>query len=143
MKKKGQKMTDRQKRFCDEYLIDCNAVQAAVRSGYSRGYADQVLKSPRVKRYLKEQMEAIHSERIADVREITEYLTSVMRGSCDEQTKTSVSESGETTTYITVSTKERLKAAELLGKRYGMFKEKTEAAFNTPVIICGEEEIAN
>lgn len=134
-------MTNRQKRFCDEYLIDCNATQAAIRSGYAPGSADKLLKSPKVQQYLETQMEAIHSEKIADVQEITEYLTSVMRGDCEEQTKTSVSDSGETTTYITVSTKERLKAAELMGKRYGLFKEKTEVTLNAPVIISGEESL--
>lgn len=134
-------MTNRQKRFCDEYLIDCNATQAAIRSGYAPGSADKLLKSPKVQQYLETQMEAIHNEKIADVQEITEYLTSVMRGDCEEQTKTSVSDSGETTTYITVSTKERLKAAELMGKRYGLFKEKTEVTLNAPVIISGEESL--
>jgi len=99
------------------------------------------MKQPEVQEYLEAQMEAIHNEKIADVREISEYLTSVMRGSCGEQTKTSISDSKETTTYITVSAKERLKAAELMGKRYGLFKEKAEVTLNPSVIINGEEEL--
>lgn len=134
-------MTDRQKRFCDEYLVDCNAAGAARRSGYSPDSANKLMKQPEVQEYIEEQMEAIHNEKIADVKEISEYLTSVMRGSCGEQTKTSISDSKETTTYITVSAKERLKAAELMGKRYGLFKEKTEVTLNPAVIINGEEEL--
>ena len=134
-------MTDRQKRFCDEYLVDCNAAGAARRSGYSPDSANKLMKQPEVQEYIEEQMEAIHNEKIADVKEISEYLTSVMRGSCGEQTKTSISDSKETTTYIAVSAKERLKAAELMGKRYGLFKEKTEVTVNPAVIINGEEEL--
>ena len=134
-------MTDRQKRFCDEYLVDCNAAGAARRSGYSPDSANKLMKQPEVQEYIEEQMEAIHNEKIADVKEISEYPTSVMRGSCGEQTKTSISDSKETTTYITVSAKERLKAAELMGKRYGLFKEKTEVTVNPAVIINGEEEL--
>lgn len=33
------KMTAKQQRFCDEYLIDLNATQAAIRAGYSEKYA--------------------------------------------------------------------------------------------------------
>lgn len=134
-------MTDRQKRFCDEYLLDCNASGAARRSGYSPDSAKKLMKQPEIQEYLEAQMEAIHNEKIADVREISEYLTSVMRGNCGEQTKTSISDSKETTTYITVSAKERLKAAELMGKRYGLFKEKTEVTVSPSVIINGEEEL--
>ena len=134
-------MTDRQKRFCDEYLLDCNAKGAARRSGYSPDSAPALMKNPEVQEYLETQMEAIHNEKIADVREITEYLTSVMRGDCGEQTKTSISDDRETTTYITVSAKERLKAAELMGKRYGLFKEKAEISVNPAVVINGEEDL--
>lgn len=134
-------MTDKQKRFCDEYLTDCNGAGAARRSGYSSASAGALLKSPEVQEYLKTQMEEIHNEKIADVKEISEYLTSVMRGSCGEQTKTFISDDKETTTYITVSAKERLKAAELMGKRYGLFRERSEITVKPSVIINGEEEL--
>lgn len=35
-------MNAKQKRFCDEYLIDCNATQAAIRAGYSPKTAKQI-----------------------------------------------------------------------------------------------------
>lgn len=133
-------MTDRQRRFCDEYLLDCNATQAAIRSGYSPRSADRMLKLPDVQEYLEEQMALLHSEKIADVREITEYLTSVMRGQHEGRDKASDGERTDTA-RTDISTKERLKAAELLGKRYGLFKEKNEVSLNAPVIISGEEEL--
>ena len=59
------KLTDRQKKFCDEYLIDLNATQAAIRAGYSEKYANtnttKILQNTNVKEYLekrqKERME--------------------------------------------------------------------------------------
>lgn len=134
-------MNDRQKRFCDEYLIDCNAAQAAKRSGYAPSSGHKLLKKAQVQEYIEAQMKIIHNEKIADVQEISAYLTSVMRGTCEKQTITEVGEGGETTTFITVPAKERLKAAELLGKRHGMFSEKKEVSFNLPVFISGEENI--
>lgn len=77
-------MTERQKRFCDEYLIDLNATQAAIRAGYSEKTAEQtasrLLSFVKVKTYISEQLERIHNENTADAQEVMEYLTAVMRG---------------------------------------------------------------
>ena len=82
-------MTDKQKRFCDEYLIDCNATQAAIRAGYSPKTAysigEENLKKPELKTYIDERLEQLHSEKTADAQEVLEYLTSVMRGEHTEQ----------------------------------------------------------
>lgn len=40
MKQNRKKLNDRQKKFCDEYLIDLNATQAAIRAGYTDKYAN-------------------------------------------------------------------------------------------------------
>jgi len=37
--------------------------------------------------------------------------------------------------------KERLKAAELLGKRMGLFKDKIDVTANVPVIISGGDDL--
>lgn len=77
-------MTEKQKRFCDEYLINLNATQAAIRAGYSSKTAysigHQLMKKDTVKKYIDEQLDQIHSEKTADAREVLEYLTSVLRG---------------------------------------------------------------
>ena len=53
-------VTDKQKRFCDEYLIDLNATQAAIRAGYSSKYANtnasKLLQNTTIKKYLDEQL---------------------------------------------------------------------------------------
>ena len=120
-------MTDKQKRFCDEYLIDCNATQAAVRAGYSPKTAKQTgcenLAKPDLKAYIDERLEEMHNEKTADAQEVLEYLTSVMRGEHKEQVLKLVGEGVQTISDIDVGAKDRIKAAELIGKRYGMFKD--------------------
>ena len=120
-------MTDKQKRFCDEYLIDCNATQAAVRAGYSPKTAKQTgcenLAKPDLKAYIDERLEEMHNEKTADAQEVLENLTSVMRGGHKAQVLKLVGEGVQTISDIDVGAKDRIKAAELIGKRYGMFKD--------------------
>ena len=115
-------MNKKQIRFCDEYLIDCNATQSAIRAGYSAKTAysvgQRMLKNVEVKTYIEEQLERLHNEKTADAQEVLEYLTAVMRGQHREQTLQLVGDGVQTITDIDVSARERLKAAELIGKRY-------------------------
>ena len=138
-------MNAKQKRFCDEYLIDCNATQAAIRAGYSPKTAYSIgvenLKKPELKTYIDEQLERIHNEKTADAQEVLEYLTAVMRGQHREQTLQLVPDGVQTITDIDVSAKERLKAAELIGKRYGMFKDNLDVGGSIPVVISGGDEL--
>lgn len=125
-------MTEKQKLFCLEYLKDCNATQAAIRAGYSRKTAGQIgeenLKKPEIRRYIDEQLNSIKSKAIADVEEIQEYLTAVLRGKSEtEQVVIEWKGIGLTearTITKTPEEKERLKAAELLGKAFGMYTDK-------------------
>lgn len=132
-------MNAKQKRFCDEYLIDCNATQAAIRAGYSPKTAKQIgqenLTKPDLKKYIDEQLERIHSEKMADAQEVLEYLTTVMRGEHTEQVLKLIGEGVQTVTDIDVSARERLKAAELIGKRYGMFKDNVNVDLEPVVIV--------
>lgn len=142
-------MNTKQKRFCDEYLIDCNATQAAIRAGYSPKTAKSIgqenLTKPDLKAYIDEQLERIHNENIADAEEVMEYLTSVMRG----QSKASVVVvegygdgcSGAKIIEKPPDEKERLKAAELLGKRHSLFTDKVDMGAAVPVVISGGEDL--
>lgn len=135
-------MNARQKKFCDEYLIDCNATQAAIRAGYSPKTAKSIgqenLTKPDLKAYIDEQLELLHNERTADAQEVLEYLTAVMRGQHTEQTLQLVGDGVQTITNIDVSAKERLKAAELIGKRYGMFKDNVNMGGAVPVMFVDD-----
>lgn len=138
-------MNARQKRFCDEYLIDCNATQAAIRAGYSPKTAKvtgaKMLTNANLKAYIDEQLERIHNEKTADAQEVLEYLTAVMRGQHTEQALQLIGEGVQTITDIDVSARERLKAAELIGKRYGMFKDNLDVGGSIPVVISGGDEL--
>lgn len=138
-------MTPRQQKFCDEYLISGNATEAAIKAGYSRKTAKQTgsenLSKPDLRAYIDEQLAKIHSAKIADAEEVMKYLTSVMRGEHTEQVLKLVGEGVQTVTYIDVSAKERLKAAELIGKRYGLFTDKVGLEGAVPVIITGDDQL--
>lgn len=147
-------MNAKQKRFCDEYLIDCNATQAAIRAGYSPKTAryaaewinEKNLQKPtnkfnaEMKAYIDEQLERIHSEKTADAQEVLEYLTAVMRGEHTEQVLKLIGEGVQTVTDIDVAARERLKAAELIGKRYGMFKDNVNIGESKVVIVSDVPE---
>lgn len=146
------KMTAKQQRFCDEYLISLNATQAAIKAGYSKKTAgvigDENLKKPYIREYIDKRMAEKESELIADQNEVIKYLTSVMRREAtesvvvtlsEEETKYVEDEHGtmrkqtikkEVPTIVEIPAKlsDSNKAAELLGKRYGLFVEETEKA---------------
>lgn len=138
-------MTPRQRKFCDEYLISGNATDAAIKAGYSPKTAKQTgsenLSKPDLRAYIDEQLAKIHSAKIADAEEVMKYLTSVMRGEHTEQVLKLVGEGVQTVTDIDVSAKERLKAAELIGKRYGLFTDKVGLEGAVPVIITGDDQL--
>lgn len=135
-------MNKRQRRFADEYLIDCNATQAAIRAGYSEKTAysqgQRLLKKVEVQTYIEEQLEKIHNEKIADATEVMMYLTSVMRGEQTEQTLRFLGEGYQEIADIDITARERLKAAELIGKRYGMFTDKLNVEGSVPVVIVDD-----
>lgn len=145
------KMTAKQKRFCDEYLIDLNATQAAIRAGYSKNYANtnasKLLQITTIKQYIDERMAEKESELIADQDEVLKYLTSVLRG--ESQSEVVVVEGvGDGCSVARAmgkapDEKERLKAAELLGKRYGIYTDKVEQQVDMELSInidYGEDE---
>lgn len=128
------KLTAKQRRFCDEYLIDLNATQAAIRAGYSeknaRNIASENLAKPNIKAYIDERMAEKESQLIATQDEVLKYLTSVLRGE-SQSTEIVVEGTGDgcseaRTLKKEPSEKERLRAAEMLGKRYGLYTDKVE-----------------
>ena len=130
-------MTEKQKRFADEYLIDLNGTRAykvaypkVKNDATAAQAASRMLRNVKVKTYIDEQLEKIHNEKTADAQEVLEYLTAVMR---NEQTEEVVVVEGTgdgcseaRTMEKDTSIKDRVKAAELLGKRYSLFTDKME-----------------
>ncbi|MBD9334659.1 MAG: terminase small subunit [[Ruminococcus] faecis] len=103
------KLTPKQKKFCDEYLKLGNATQAAKNAGYSEKTAYRTgadnLKVPHILDYINARQEQIASKDIADIEEIMKYLTDVMRGKIKDQFD------------LDASLSERTKAAQELLKR--------------------------
>lgn len=136
-------MNAKQKKFCDEYLVDCNAAQAAIRAGYSPKTAKQIgqenLTKPDLRAYIDEQLLRLHNDRTADAAEVMQYLTAVLRGESTAHVVV-VEGIGEGCSEAKViqkppDEKERLKAAELLGKRFGLFKENVSLDIEPVVIV--------
>lgn len=130
----ADKMTAKQRRFCEEYLIDLNATQAAIRAGYSKKNAQNIasenLAKPIIRKHIDAKMAKKDSELIAKQDEVLRYLTSVLRG---KSVGTEIVVEGTGYGYSEARTmqkepseKDRLKAAELLGKRYGLFTDKVD-----------------
>lgn len=161
------KLTEKQKIFVDEYLIDLNATRAYkaayphVKSeGTARACSSRLLTKANIKTYIDEQLEKVSSGKIADVQEVMEYLTKVMRREMKESVvvtvtkehseyvdtgdgkprKKTVKEEVPQIVEIPAKLSDANKAAELLGKRYALFTDKAEVNVITP-IFEGEGEL--
>ena len=86
---KGKEPTPKQKAFADEFLKCGNQTEAAKRAGYSEKTARQAgaenMKKPVVLEYIQKRQKQIEDARIADITEVMQYLTSVMRGEVKDQ----------------------------------------------------------
>lgn len=142
-------MTDKQRRFCDEYLIDCNATRA-YKTAYPHIKNDNVAKSAGnrlltnvdLKTYIDDRLAEISSKKTADAKEVMEYLTSVMRGESSAEIVVVEGEGDGCSSARKVKKapdeKERLKAAELLGKRFGLFTDKVNVESTAKVVIVDD-----
>lgn len=121
------KLTPKQRAFADYYIEFGNAEKAAVKAGYSekyaRGNAHKLVANSGIKSYIEERMAEKDAERIAKQDEILSYLTSIMRGEQTEQVLRGIGEGAQTIDDIDVSAKDRVKAAELLLRRFPMNKQ--------------------
>ncbi len=118
-------LTERQKRFIDYYIETANATESAKRAGYSAKTAKNIGAENLTKLnfFIQQKLEEKENQRIASQEEVLQYLTKVMRGEEKDQFG------------LDASLQDRTKCAELLGKRYGTFKEKVEHSGNIPVVI--------
>ena len=147
-----KKLTEKQKKFCDEYLIDLNATRAykavyknCKKDKSARVNGSKLLTNTNIKNYINERLEEISSQKTADAKEVMEYLTSVMRGESQAEVVVVEGMGDGYSKAVRINKKpdekEKLKAAELLGKRFGLFKEKVEVDGNIPVVIKGGDEL--
>ena len=142
------KLTEKQKAFCDYYIESLNATES-----YKKAYnckkqataetnSSRLLSNAKVKSYVDERLKEIESKRIAKAEEVLEYLTKVIRNEEEEEVVVTVNV-GDFQTEVQkvkkeISAKDKIKAAELLGKRYSLFTEKVDLEANVGVTIVDD-----
>ena len=175
-------LSDKQKMFCDEYLLDMNAIKAALRAGYSETTARYASKwineneslqkptakykskfNPEMRKYIDERMAEKEKALIADQDEVMRYLTAVMRREKTDSVVVTLQK--ETSTYvpdadgkmrkqtvkeevpeivqIPAQLRDSNKAAEMLGRAYGLYTDRIEADVDMELNInidYGDEE---
>lgn len=135
-------LNTRNKQVLDDFLITGNGTESYLKfyksvkkketaaAAFSRLY-----NSKEAKEYLEVQMEKLNDRAIAKADEVLRYLTSVMRGHETEQVLIGFGEGVQRITNIEVSAKDRIKAAELIGKRYGTWTDKVDMNVTVPEIV--------
>ena len=162
------KLTEKQRRFVDEYLIDLNATQAAIRAGYSVKTADkqgyQLLEKPRVAEAISEKMAersrrtGVNQDRVVMELAKIAFVNAADVIDSDDATIKAGATADDTAAIQSVKVKviptkegegvereirlnDKLKALELLGKHLGMWNDKMDVNLNIPVVISGEDDL--
>lgn len=105
------KLTPKQQKFADYYITSGNATESAIKAGYSKNTARAIgnenLTKPYIKEYIEELNKKAFNERIADMIEVKQFWSDMLRSE-------------------TVENKDRLKASEYIAKTNGAFLDKVE-----------------
>lgn len=119
-------LTIKQQKFADKYIECGNATESAIYAGYSKNTARQTaaenLSKPYIKSYIDARMAELQKPTIATAEEVLEFLTETMRDMEAEK-------------------RDRIKCAELMGKRYALYSEKVQVDGAVPVVFSGEDEL--
>ena len=161
-------MTAKQQRFCDEYLIDLNATQAAIRAGYSVDTAKEIgcenLTKPNIQETIAKAMAerskrtGVNQDRVVlelakiafvNANDLIDAKDASIRKSATEddlaciqsvKVKTSFTTNGESVERE-IKLNDKMKALELLGKHLGMWNDKIDLNVSLPVVISGEDDL--
>lgn len=132
----------RNKQVLDDFLITGNQTESYLKfyknvkkkeTAYAA--ASRLFDTKEAKEYLEVQMDKLNGKAIAKADEVLRYLTSIMRGEHKEETLIGMGDGEQRITDIDVSAKDRIKAAELIGKRYGIWTEKVDMNVTVPEIV--------
>ena len=163
-------LTKKQKRFVEEYLVDLNATQAAIRAGYSPQTARDIgcenLTKPNIQNAIATAMAersrrtGINQDRV--IQEIAKlaFLNPIDVIDMDEATIKGEANRDDTACIASVKVKvipgedgnitereiktyDKLKALELLGKHLGMFSDKLKVEGAIPVVISGGDQLVD
>lgn len=133
--------TEKQKRFIDYYIETGNATEAARLAGYKGNNLNRIGSEnlSKLDTLIQEKLAQKDAERIASQDEVLAYLSAVMRGELTEETPILCGEGCQELVEKDIGAKDRIKAAELLGKRYGLFTDKVSVDVIKPVVISGAD----
>lgn len=142
------KLTEKQKAFCEYYIESLNATESYKRAygckndGTARTEGSKNLAKPNIKKYIDEKLKEIEDKRIAKAEEVLAFLSASLRGEIQEEVVV-VEGQGDGISRAQIvtkqlSAKDRIKAAELLGKRYALFTEKVDVEGNVGVTIIDD-----
>lgn len=161
-------LTEKQRRFVDEYLIDLNATQAAIRAGYSvktaREQASQNLTKLNIQQAISEKMAerskrtGVNQDRVVMELAKIAFVNAADVIDSDDATIKAGATADDTAAIQSVKVKviptkegegvereirlnDKLKALELLGKHLGMWNDKLDVNLNIPVVISGEDDL--
>ena len=162
------KLTEKQRRFVDEYLIDLNATQAAIRAGYSVKTAKDIgcqnLAKLNIQQAISEKMAerskrtGVNQDRIVLELAKIAFVNAADVIDSDDATIKAGATADDTAAIQSVKVKviptkegegvereirlnDKLKALELLGKHLGMWNDKLDVNLNIPVVISGEDDL--
>jgi phage terminase small subunit len=138
------KLNDKQKAFADYYIESLNATES-----YKKAYGvenqstaesngSRLLRNAKVRKYIDDTMASKDESRIASQDEVLQILTDIARGITEEEVVSFTPLGGELRTTKKPSIKDRMKASELLGKRYRLFTDKAELEITEPITIIDD-----
>lgn len=119
-------LTEKQKQFIDYYIETGNASEAARRAGYKQPHVQGTQNLEKLRGFIDAKLSEKDEARIAKQDEILAFLTSVLRGEVKEEFPLGLGMGEQSLVKKELDGKDRIKAAELLGKRYAMWTDKQQ-----------------
>lgn len=138
---KLKKLTLKQQKFADEYIISGNATQSAIKAGYSEKYANtnavKLLQNTTIKAYIDERLSELNSKKIADQQEVLEFFTAAMRGELTEPMAIGLGDGVQQIIEVKPNIATRKSAAVELAKRYGLSTAKVDVNVKSENKLAG------
>jgi phage terminase small subunit len=140
-------LNDKEQLFVNAYLADKNLMgkDAAIKAGYSAHSAvvtaSQLLSRPKLRAYIDNYFKKIEDSKIADAAEVERYLTSAIRSELTEQVIVFDKTGLAITKTKDLAGREKIKAAELLARRYGLLTDKIDMVVQGTIIIDASDDM--
>ena len=122
------KLTLKQRKFVDEFITSGNATEAAIKAGYAKKSAQQMgaenLSKPVIKTEIDKRLAEIESHKIMDMTEAMQELTAIARGETTDEQLDNMGNKHK----LKANSTARLRAIELIGKRYSAWVDRKEVS---------------